>query len=65
MTALAPRALARPTRFERLLLATSDHLDAIVAARLDRRVVAAAQPPDAADTRAVAQALGSVGIMPR
>ncbi|SBS70824.1 hypothetical protein [uncultured Microbacterium sp.] len=64
MTALAPRALARPTRFERLLLATSDHLDAIVAARLDRRVVAA-QPPHAADTRAVAQALGSVGIMPR
>lgn len=39
MTAvIAPCTLARATWFERALLATSDRIDAFVAARLERRV---------------------------
>ncbi|MCW3494691.1 hypothetical protein [Microbacterium sp. SSM24] len=68
MTALiAPRSV-RTTRFERMLLTAAAGMDRFVATRLERR--GTTPPPasartTAADARADALALGSIGMLPR
>lgn len=68
MTALTVHRSVRTTRFERMLLAAAAGMDHFVAARLERRG-ATTRPVSAqtaaADTRADALALGSVGMLPR
>lgn len=68
MTALiAPHAVSA-TGFERMLLTTASSIDRFVAARLAKRGSAAAPSgarTAAADARADALAMGSVGMLPR
>ena len=58
------------TRFDRSLLRAASLLDAVVAARLERRGTgrwrdALASQTAAADARRAAQARGAIGILPR
>ncbi len=68
MTALrAPRSVSI-TRFERMLLATAAGMDRFVSGRLERRrrtARPASAQAAAGDARAVALAMGSVGMLPR
>ena len=69
MTAItASHPISGVTPFERTLLSASAHLDRFVAVRLERRATSRrlihAQDA-AAGARATAQALGSIGILPR
>lgn len=69
MTAfIAPRTVARTTRFERMLLTTAAGMDRFVTTRLERRAVVArpvAAQVGAADARSDALAMGSIGMLPR
>ncbi|GAA2991535.1 hypothetical protein JOD63_001198 [Microbacterium terrae] len=75
MTAIAaPRPVrragsVRTTRFERTLLTTAAFLDHVVAVRVERRAatrpIRSAVAGDATDARTTAQALASIGILPR
>lgn len=71
MTAIsASRGYVRTTRFERALLSMSAALDHFVSHRLARRAAAeartvAAARTAAADQRAVAEACGAWGMLPR
>ncbi len=69
MTALtAPRAFARTTGFERMLLTTAAGIERFVGTRLERRAVVA-RPASAqvaaTEARSDALAMGSVGMLPR
>ena len=70
MTAMTASHAAWPvTRVERLMLRTAAALDGIVRGRLERRATRRGRPvpPQVAaiDARTDAQALGSLGILPR
>lgn len=69
MTAItASHSIGVVTPFERALLSASAHLDRIVAARLERRATSRRHvlaQVSAVQARTEAQAMGSIGILPR
>lgn len=69
-TISAPRALTRPTPFERTLLHAAAALDRFVSSRLERRGTTEHRRADDAwrahsVTRSAAEAHGAIGLLPR